>query len=284
MEYKNNMMKIKPNCKKTKSCEECGKCKIKQEKNKESKKTEGVDIEKFRTKCKKKLRFLESFDPDPNQLIKMVEPIALSINSDADDETYNRIFEHPRRMMYHANEILKLMNVLNKEELLQLKICIVFHDIGKVVKFKKYNADMKRDHHVFSAIITETAMEYMHFDRKFIDKVYWIINNHNDKDMSMEECLEAPIAYRLLLDLDKIDENDLYGMILKSIVRGSERKVKRNNMINQKDLLQWIKEFNNDKNYDKLLYEGSKIYYNAMKEKIYQVIDMLNFTIDDNIF
>ena len=33
MEYKNNMMKIKPNCKKTKSCEECGKCKIKQEKN-----------------------------------------------------------------------------------------------------------------------------------------------------------------------------------------------------------------------------------------------------------
>ena len=58
------------------------------------------------------------------------------------------------------------------EELLQLKICIVFHDIGKVVKFKKYNADMKRDHHIFSAIITETAMEYMHFDRKSLKALF----------------------------------------------------------------------------------------------------------------
>lgn len=277
--------KIKPNCKKSKTCEECGKCKSKKNNKKyDMKKDTNIDIEKFKAKCEKKLRFLQSFDADHNQLINLVEPIALSINSDMDDELFNRVTEHPKRLLYHVNEIVKSTNILNREEKINLKLAITFHDIGKVVKFKKYNADLKKDHHIFSTIITETAMKYMGFEKEQIEKVCWVIYNHNDKSMTMEECLEAPLIYRLLLDADKLDECDVYGVILKSIVRGTERKIKRNNMINQNDLAEWIKEFSIDSKYDQLLTEESKIYYNNMKEKVFKVLDMLDFQRKDDIF
>ena len=98
------MEKIKPNCKKSKPCSECGKCKPKKVNTTE----ENINIEKFKAKCEKKLRFLESFGPNINDLVNLVEPIALSLNSDIDDENLNRIIEHPKRLLYHANEILKI--------------------------------------------------------------------------------------------------------------------------------------------------------------------------------
>ena len=48
------MEKIKPNCKKSKPCSECGKCKPKKVNATE----ENINIEKFKAKCEKKLRFL----------------------------------------------------------------------------------------------------------------------------------------------------------------------------------------------------------------------------------
>ena len=87
------MEKIKPNCKKSKPCSECGKCKPKKVNTTE----ENINIEKFKAKCEKKLRFLESFDPTVENLVNLVEPIALSLKSDRYDETLKRIIEQPKR-------------------------------------------------------------------------------------------------------------------------------------------------------------------------------------------
>ena len=283
------MEKIKSNCKKSKSCSECGKCKPKKN-NQSIKNDNNIDIEKFKDKCEKKLRFLQSFEPDHKNLINLVEPIALALNSDLDDENLNRIIEHPKRLLYHANEILKIYadigrtDIICRENLMNLKICILFHDIGKTAKFKKYNADRKMDHHLFSSVIIRTAMTYMKFDNDQIELVDWVIRNHNDESMTVEECLAAPFIFRLLLDVDKIDENDVYGVILKSIVRGNERKIKRNNLINQNELKEWITEFRNNNIRDTLLDDHSKIYYDKIRCDILKLIEMISFERDEDLF
>lgn len=143
---------------------------------------------------------------------------------------------------------------------------------------------MKKDHHIFSEIITRTAMEYMNFDEKQIELISWCIYNHNDVSKTMEECLAAPIIYQMLLDVDKLDENDIYGVILKSIIKGNDNNISKNNMINQKDLLEWINEFRLDKNYDRLLLEESKEYYIKMKNIILILVNELDFSIDYTVF
>ena len=278
------MEKIKPNCKKTKPCSECGKCKPKKVNTTE----ENINIEKFKAKCEKKLRFLESFGPNINDLVNLVEPIALSLNSDIDDENLNRIIEHPKRLLYHANEILKINNIVMDKNIntQELKIIIMFHDIGKCIKFKKYNADMKKDHHIFSSIILQTAMTYMGFDSSKISDLCWDVYDHNDRKMPREKCLERSILYQILLDVDKIDELDVYGMIIKSIVKGYENKVKRNNIINQEDLKKWIIEFtkNNDI-YENLLLDESKLYYTSLvKDNVSKLLDMIDYTRKDDLF
>lgn len=278
------MEKIKPNCKKSKPCTECGKCKPKKVKITD----ENINIEKFKAKCEKKLRFLESFDPTVDNLINLIEPIALSINSNIDDETLNRIIEHPKRLLYHANEILKInsMAVIEHVNTQDLKIIIMFHDIGKVVKFKKYNVDMKKDHHIFSFIILQTAMSYMGFDSERISDICWVVYEHNIKEYTKEQCLEKSLLYQILLDVDKIDEHDVYGMILKSIVKGYENKVKRNNIINQNDLKDWIVNFvENDDVYERLLLKESKMYYECcVQTNVNKLISMIDYTRKDDLF
>lgn len=278
------MEKIKPNCKKSKPCSECGKCKPKKVNTTE----ENINIEKFKAKCEKKLRFLESFGPNINDLVNLVEPIALSLNSDIDDENLNRIIEHPKRLLYHANEILKINNIVMDKNIntQELKILILFHDIGKCIKFKKYNADMKKDHHVFSSIILQTAMTYMGFDSSKISDLCWDVYDHNDRNMPREKCLERSILYQILLDVDKIDELDVYGMIIKSIVKGYENKVKRNNIINQEDLKKWIVNFvENDDVYERLLLDESKLYYTSLvQDNVSKLLDMIDFTRKDDLF
>ena len=94
------------------------------------------------------------------------------------------------------------------------------------------------------------------------------------------------MLYQILLDVDKIDEHDVYGMILKSIVKGYENKVKRNNIINQEDLKKWIIEFtkNNDI-YENLLLDESKLYYTSLvKDNVSKLLDMIDFTRKDDLF
>lgn len=242
-------------------------------------------VKKFERKCEKKLKFLDKYKGEGyRKLLLLNDEIATAFNKNIDNETYNRIIEHPRRLLYHASQILKINNMLNKQDMINLQIVIMFHDIGKVVDYKKYKANMKKDHHIFSDIIIRTAMEYMDFDEKQIEIISWCIYNHNDVSKTMEECLAAPIIYQLLLDVDKLDENDIYGVILKSIIKGTENSISKNNMINQKDLLEWINEFRLDKNYNRLLLEESKEYYIKMKSIISMIISELEFNIDYNIF
>lgn len=167
-------------------------------------------IKKFKRKCEEKLKFMEQYKgEDYRKLISLNIEIASAINKNIDTETYNRIVEHPRRSLYHANQILKINRMMSKQDMINLQIVIMFHDIGKVVDYKKYKANMKKDHHIFSEIITRTAMEYMNFDEKQIELISWCIYNHNDVSKTMEECLAAPIIYQMLLDVDKLDENDI---------------------------------------------------------------------------
>lgn len=242
-------------------------------------------INKFKSKCEKKLKFMEQYKGEGyRKLISLNIEIASAINKNMDTETYNRIVEHPRRSLYHANQILKINKMMSKQDMINLQILIMFHDIGKVVDYKKYKANMKKDHHIFSEIITRTAMEYMNFDEKQIELISWCIYNHNDVSKTMEECLAAPIIYQMLLDVDKLDENDIYGVILKSIIKGNDNNISKNNMINQKDLLEWINEFRLDKNYDRLLLEESKEYYIKMKNIILILVNELDFNIDYTVF
>lgn len=242
-------------------------------------------INKFKIKCEKKLKFMEQYKGEGyRKLISLNIEIASAINKNMDTETYNRIVEHPRRSLYHANQILKINKMMSKQDMINLQILIMFHDIGKAVDYKKYKANMKKDHHIFSEIITRTAMEYMNFDEKQIELISWCIYNHNDVSKTMEECLAAPIIYQMLLDVDKLDENDIYGVILKSIIKGNDNNISKNNMINQKDLLEWINEFRLDKNYDRLLLEESKEYYIKMKNIILILVNELDFSIDYTVF
>ena len=167
-----------------------------------------------------------------------------------------------------------------------LKIIIMFHDIGKVVKFKKYNADMKKDHHVFSSIILQTAMSYMGIDSERISDICWVVYEHNIREYTKEQCLERSLLYQILLDVDKIDEHDVYGMILKSIVKGYENKVKRNNIINQNDLKDWIENFvENDDVYERLLLKQSKMYYERhVQTNVNKLISMIDYTRKDDLF
>lgn len=242
-------------------------------------------INKFKSKCEKKLKFMEQYKgEDYRKLISLNIEIASAINKNIDTETYNRIVEHPRRLLYHASQILKINNMMNKQDMVNLQIVIMFHDIGKVVDYKKYKANMKKDHHIFSEIITRTAMEYMNFDEKQIELISWCIYNHNDVSKTMEECLAAPIIYQLLLDVDKLDENDIYGVILKSIIKGNDNSISKNNMMNQKELVKWINEFRLDNIYDRLLLKESNEYYIKMKRVILMLINELEFSIDYTIF
>lgn len=242
-------------------------------------------INKFKSKCEKKLKFMEQYKGEGyRKLISLNIEIASSINKDIDTETYNRIVERPRRLLYYANQILKINKMMSKQDMINLQIVIMFHDIGKAVDYKKYKANMKKDHHIFSEIITRTAMEYMNFDEKQIELISWCIYNHNDVSKTMEECLAAPIIYQMLLDVDKLDENDIYGVILKSIIKSNDNNISKNNMMNQKDLLGWINEFRLDKNYDRLLLDESKEYYIKMKSIILILVNELDFSIDYTVF
>lgn len=242
-------------------------------------------INKFKSKCEKKLKFMEQYKGEGyRKLISLNIEIASAINKNMDTETYNRIVEHPRRSLYHANQILKINKMMSKQDMINLQILIMFRDIGKAVDYKKYKANMKKDHHIFSEIITRTAMEYMNFDEKQIELISWCIYNHNDVSKTMEECLAAPIIYQMLLDVDKLDENDIYSVILKSIIKGNDNNISKNNMINQKDLLGWINEFRLDKNYDRLLLDESKEYYIKMKSIILILVNELDFSIDYTVF
>ena len=242
-------------------------------------------INKFKSKCEKKLKFMEQYKGEGyRKLISLNIEIASAINKNMDTETYNRIVEHPRRLLYYANQILKINKMMSKQDMINLQIVIMFHDIGKAVDYKKYKANMKKDHHIFSEIITRTAMEYMNFDEKQIELISWCIYNHNDVSKTMEECLAAPIIYQMLLDVDKLDENDVYGVILKSIIKANDNNISKNNMMNQKDLLGWINEFRLDKNYDRLLLDESKEYYIKMKSIILILVNELDFSIDYTVF
>ena len=160
------MEKIKPNCKKSKPCSECGKCKPKKVNTTE----ENINIEKFKAKCEKKLRFLESFDPTVENLVNLVEPIALSLNSDIDDENLNRIIEHPKRLLYHANEIL---NIDNMDEF------IVRNIINSKIKYfsKYYDISITAKESVINRIIE--LSNYKEVNALKIDEIIESIINEN---------------------------------------------------------------------------------------------------------
>ena len=234
-----------------------------------SKKSKIIETEKFRNKCEKKLKYLTKKKYNKNDfetLYKVFDEVVNTIKSkDIDTETFNRIVSHPDRLTYHANRILNITDKeikKNKQMLNELKTSIVYHDISKVIDFDKYNADRKKDHGLFSAIIIEVMMNYLQFDKDVIQRIYVNILYHTEKNKEIYGP-ELDIVGLLLMDVDIIDEQDVYGLLLSMQLSGNKNNIDAANKINHKDMVNQIDWFIENRRYiEKLNLEESKEYYN----------------------
>jgi hypothetical protein len=246
--------------------------------------TKMVETDKFRMKCQKKFKFLKDERYEKNNfdvLCNIVDELITVIsNNKLDVETFNRIKSHPERLIYHANNILRISHNIefkrNRQKLNELKTAILYHDISKCINFDKYNGERKKDHAMFSAIILETVMKYLEFEQDVIDRITKNIIHHTDKRPGNPNNLDY--AGLLLIDVDIMDEQDVYGVLLYMALRGFDKKVIRNNFMNQKDIELCIVDFINDVNaFDKLILEESIEYYHTIMEKIELILTIIRF-------
>ena len=94
-------------------------------------KTRILESDKFRMKCQKKFKFLKEDRYEKNNfdtLCNIIDDLIAEINNKMDIETINRIKSHPDRLIYHANNILKISHNIefkqNKQKLNELKVVI----------------------------------------------------------------------------------------------------------------------------------------------------------------
>ena len=162
----------------------------------------------------------------------------------------------------------------NKQKLNELKVAILYHDISKCINFEKYNGERKKDHALFSGIILETVMKYLEFEQEVIDRITKNIIYHTDKRPGNPNNLDY--AGMLLIDVDIMDEQDVYGVLMAMAIKGNNDKVIRNNLINQKNIERCLVEFINDINaLDKLILEDSLKYYHTVMEKIESILTLI---------
>lgn len=246
--------------------------------------TKMVETDRFRLKCQKKLKFLKNKQYEKNNFDVlcnvMDEVIKVLANNKLDTETFNRIKSHPERLIYHANNILRISNNTefkrNRQKLNELKVGILYHDISKCINFDKYNAERKKDHALFSVIILETVMRYLEFEQDVINRITKNIIHHTDKRPGNPNNLDY--TGLLLIDVDIMDEQDVYGVLLYMALKGFDKKVIRNNLMNQKDIESCIVDFINGVNaFDKLLLEESVDYYHKIMDKIESLLKIVRF-------
>jgi len=246
-------------------------------------KTKTVETDKFRMKCQKKFKFLRGEKYEKNNfdvLYDVVDEVTNTLNNKMDVETFNRIKSHPERLIYHANNILKISDNIefknNKQNLCELKTAILYHDISKCINFEKYNGERKKDHALFSAIILETIMKYLEFEQEVINRITRNIIHHTDKRPGNPNKLDY--AGLLLIDVDILDEQDIYGVLLFMALRGNTNKVIRNNFMNQKDIESCLLDFIDGVNvFDKMILEESIEYYNTIMDKIESILRIVRF-------
>lgn len=243
-----------------------------------------LETDIFRMKCQKKFKFLKNEKYEKNNfevLCNIVdELINVLSNNKMDVETFNRIKSHPERLIYHANNILKISHNIefkqNKQKLNELKVSILFHDISKCINFEKYNAERKKDHALFSAIILETVMKYLEFEQEVINRITTNIIHHTDKRPGNPNNLDY--AGLLLIDVDILDEQDIYGVLLFMALRGNSNKVLRNNFMNQKDIESCLVDFIDGVNaFDTMILDESVEYYNTIMDKIELILRIVRF-------
>ena len=247
-------------------------------------KSKKVESEKFRNKCEKKLKYLTKKRYNKNDfdtLYKVFNEVVDTMKSkDIDTETYNRIVSHPNRLRYHANRILSLSDREikgNKQMLNELKVSIMYHDISKVINFDKYNADRKKDHGLFSAIMIEVMMNYLEFDKDVIERIYANILYHTEKNKDIYGP-ELDIVGLLLMDVDIIDEQDVYGLLLNMQLIGNKANIDSANKMNQRDMYEHICEFiSNRRSIEKLNLEESKDYYNMILKELEVIKNIIRF-------
>lgn len=250
-------------------------------------KTKYLESDKFRLKCQKKFRFLNNRDLYKANDFETLFSLVLEITSvfkpkGLDEETYNRIISHPQRLIYHANNILRLSNnnevKQNRQRLNELKVAILYHDVSKCVEFSKYNGERRRDHALFSSIMIEIIMTYLEFDQDVINRISANIRHHSDKRPGYSD--EINYEGILLTDIDILDEQDVYGLLLLSAVRGGKEQIMKNNMINQNGIKEYFRDFieNTDALKKMELPESIEYYTNMLKtiEEIRKIISFEN--------
>ena len=198
-----------------------------------------------------------------------------------DVELYNRIFSHSERLLYHANNILRLSDnedfKHDKQKLNELKTSILYHDISKCIDFEKYNAERKKDHALFSAIILETAMIYLEFSQEVINRITKNVMRHSDK-CPVSKNTDLDYAGLLLMDVDILDEQDIYGVLLLMAVKGNNDKIVKNNFMNHKDAEKFLDDFIDGTNaLDTMNLSESKKYYNTILDKILMIKNLMKF-------
>lgn len=250
-------------------------------KDKQNKFKKGVD--KFTDKCRKRLEFLKSHRYEKNNMDELMlvryEVINAIKGSPIDVETHNRIHSHPERLIYHANKIIHYASddiKNNKQSLKELKVIILYHDISKCIDFDKYNAKMKSDHALFSSIILDIVMHYLEFDDKVIERMVRNIKYHSDKDNVIENNLDY--NGKLLVDVDVLDEQDIYGVFVELSTHTTDKGIDKNNKLSQQDLSYFMEWFIsgmtiNDKSY----LEESKKYNTQIYEQIKILKSIIEF-------
>lgn len=140
--------------------------------------------------------------------------------------------DHIRRVYIWTTRLIEKDTDLSEEEAEALLTAAIFHDIG-------YNSrESKKAHAERSAIIFKEYATHYGLDNKLVDRVYYLISNHSNKELLEKE--DTPLDLIILLEADLLDEEGAMGIAFDCMTAGA---AKANSFM---EALKYIEEYSSN--------------------------------------
>ncbi|NLC48291.1 MAG: HD domain-containing protein [Tenericutes bacterium] len=85
---------------------------------------------------------------------------------------------HPHHHLDVWNHVL--LAVEEAENNFDVRLCVLLHDIGKPFSYQDEEVRHFKNHAVVSAKMTNSILKRLGFDKKYIDKINYIVLNHDE--------------------------------------------------------------------------------------------------------
>lgn len=140
--------------------------------------------------------------------------------------------DHIRRVYVWTKRLLENDTNFSEEECNTVLIAAIFHDIGYSSR------ESKKAHAERSAIIFKEYATHYGLDNKLVDRVYYLIRNHSNKELLKKE--DTPLDLVILLEADLLDEEGAMGIAFDCMTAGAAK-------VNSfKEVLKYIEEYSSD--------------------------------------